>query len=81
MSVLADSIKSQASVIQPLLQKISGQNLRLKILSLPGNQPKKDIGKIKEEVFEEPLVKNALKIFDGSLLRVKSLEDSEEIKE
>ncbi len=81
MSVLADSIKSQASVIQPVLQKISGQNLKLKILSLPETQPKKDIGKIKEEVFDEPLVKNALKIFDGSLLRVKSLEDSEEIKE
>jgi DNA polymerase III gamma/tau subunit len=81
MSVLADSIKSQASVIQPVLQKISGQNLRLKILSLPGKQPDKDLGKIKEEVFDEPLVKNAIKIFDGSLLRVKSLEDSEEIKE
>ena len=77
MSVLADSIKNQASVIQPLLQKISGQNLRLKILSLPGKQPKKDISKIREEVFDEPLVKNAIKIFDGSLLRVKSLEDVE----
>lgn len=77
MSVLADSIKNQASVIQPLLHKISGQNLRLKILSLPGKQPKKDISKIREEVFDEPLVKNAIKIFDGSLLRVKSLEDVE----
>ena len=81
MSVLADSVKSKSSVIQPILQKISGQNLRLKILSLPKKEPQKDNKQIKEEVFAEPLVKDAIKIFDGSLLRVKSLEENEEIKE
>ncbi len=80
MSVLADSIRSKSSVIQPILQKISGQNLRLKILSLPKKEPQKDNEKIKEEVFAEPLVKDAIKRFDGSLLRVKSLEENEEIK-
>lgn len=80
MSVLADSIRSKSSVIQPILQKISGQNLRLKILSLPKKEPQKDSKQIKEEVFAEPLVKDAIKRFDGSLLRVKSLEENEEIK-
>jgi DNA polymerase-3 subunit gamma/tau len=67
MSVFADSIKSKSSLIQPILQKISGRNLRLNILSLPKKASQKDSKKIKEEVFAEPLVKDAMKIFDGSL--------------
>ena len=81
MSVLADSIKSKSSIIQPILRRLSGHNLKLNILSLPGEKAKKDNKKIKEEVFAEPLVKDALRIFDGSLLRVKSLEDKKGIKE
>jgi DNA polymerase-3 subunit gamma/tau len=76
MSVLADSIKSKAAVINPILQKISGQNLKLKILSLPKEEIK-DKKKVKEEVIAEPIVRDALKIFEGSLLRVKPLEDEE----
>jgi DNA polymerase-3 subunit gamma/tau len=76
MSVLADSIKSKASIIIPILQKISGQNLKLKILSLPKEEAT-DKNKIKEEVISEPIVRDALKIFEGSLLRVKPLEDEE----
>jgi DNA polymerase-3 subunit gamma/tau len=78
LSVLADSIKSKSSIIKPLLQNISGHNLKLKILSLPKEETRKDKKKIKEEIYSEPLVKDALRIFDGSLLRVKSLEDEEE---
>ncbi|NOZ70269.1 MAG: DNA polymerase III subunit gamma/tau [Deferribacteres bacterium] len=74
MTVLADFIKGKASVINPLLQEISGRSLRLKILSLPGEKAEKDNKKIKEEVFSEPLVREALKIFSGSLIKVKSLE-------
>ncbi len=74
MTVLADLVKSKSSVIKPILQEISGRSLKLKILSLPGEEAKKDNGKIREEVFSEPIVKEALKIFSGSLIKVKSLE-------
>lgn len=81
MSVLADSIKSKSSIIRPILKNISGHNLKLKILSLPKEDTAKDKKKIKEEVFAEPLVKDALRIFEGSLLKVKTIEDGEEINE
>ncbi len=77
MSVLADSIKSKSSIIKPILKTISGHNLKLKILSLPKEDTTKDKKKIKEEVFSEPLVKDALRIFDGSLLKFKTIEDEE----
>jgi DNA polymerase-3 subunit gamma/tau len=78
MSVLADSIEKNSSVIKPILQKLGGNNLRLKILSLPDKKTRKNINEIKEEVFSEPLVKNAMRIFKGSLVRVKSLENEKE---
>ncbi|MEW6601307.1 MAG: DNA polymerase III subunit gamma/tau [Nitrospirota bacterium] len=81
MSVLADSIKSKASVIRPILKNISGQNLKLKILSLPKEEPKIDRKKMKEDIYSEPLVKDALRIFDGSLIKVNPIEDEESINE
>jgi len=81
MSVLADSIKSKASIIKPILNSVSGHNLKLKILSLPKEETKIDKKKMKEDVFAEPLVKDALRIFDGSLIKVNPLEDDQEINE
>ena len=79
MSVLADSIRSKANIINPILKSISGYSLKLKILSLPKEETKTDKKKIKEEIYSEPLVKDALRIFDGSLVKVNPLEDEEEI--
>jgi DNA polymerase-3 subunit gamma/tau len=78
MAVLADSIKKNIPVIEPLLRKLSGQKIRLKILSLPKKETKKDIGKIKQEVFAEPLVQDAMRIFNSSMINVKPLEDDNE---
>lgn len=75
MSVLADSIEKNSSVIKPILKKISGHNLKLKIVSFPKEKKGKSIKEIKEEVFSEPLVKDAMRIFKGSMINVKSLED------
>ncbi len=77
MSVLADSIKSKASVIKPILKSVSGHNLKLKILSLPKEETKIDKNKMKEDIYAEPLVKDALRIFNGSLIKVNPLEDEE----
>ena len=81
MSVLADSVKSKTSLIKPILKSISGQNLKLKILSLPKEETNIDKKKMKEEVVAEPLVKDALRIFDGSLIKVNPLEDRGELNE
>ncbi len=81
MSVLADSITSKSSVIQPILQSIIGHKLKLKILSLPRSDSKKDKKKIKDEIYGEPLVKDALRIFDGSLVKVKPIENKERSNE
>ena len=77
MSVLADSIKKSSSIIKPLLKELSGHNLKLKILSLPKSEAKRDIKKIKEEVFDEPIVKDAMKLFNSAVVKVRALEDSE----
>lgn len=77
MSVLADSIRSKASIIKPILQGISGHSLKLKILSLPKEEARIDKKKMKEEIYAEPLVKDALRIFDGSLIKVNPIEDEE----
>jgi DNA polymerase-3 subunit gamma/tau len=75
MAILADSINSKMSVIRPVLKKVSGHNLRLKIVSLPDDKSRKDIKEIKDEVYTEPIVQDAMKIFNGSVLKVKPLED------
>ncbi len=78
MSVLADSVEKNSSVIKPILQKLSGHNLKLKILSLPNKKTRKNNDTIKEKVFAEPLVQDAMRLFNGSLVKVKSLENEED---
>ena len=75
MSVLADSIEKSSDIIKAKLQEISGRNMRLKISSLPKQKTGPDIQQIKEEVFAEPIVQDAMKIFNSSLIRVKSLKN------
>ncbi|RJQ56657.1 MAG: DNA polymerase III subunit gamma/tau [Nitrospiraceae bacterium] len=81
MAVLADSIKKNAPVIEPALKKLSGNKLRLKIVPLPKKETKNDIGKIKQQVFAEPLVQDAMRIFNSSVINVKPLGDEEDRKE
>ncbi len=77
MSVLADSIEKSSSVIKAKLQEISGRNMRIKISSLPRHKAGPDIQQIKNEVFAEPIVQDAMKIFNSSLIRVKSLKEED----
>jgi hypothetical protein len=75
MAILADSINSKMSVIKPILKKVSGHDLRLKIVTLPDDKSRKGMKEIKGEVYTEPIVQYAIKIFNGSVLKVKPLED------
>ena len=77
MSVLADSIKKNTSVIEALLKSLSGHKIKLKIALLPQKETKKDINKIKKDVFAEPIVQDAMRIFNSSLVNVKPLEQED----
>lgn len=77
MSVLADSIKKNTPVIESILKKLSGHKIKLKTDALPREETKKDINKIKKEVFAEPIIQDAIRIFNGSLVNVKPLEKDE----
>jgi len=77
MSVLSDSIEKSSSIIKAKLQEISGRNMRIKISSLPKQTTGPDMQQIKEEVFAEPIVQDAMKIFNSSLIRVKSLKEKD----
>lgn len=86
MSVLADSVKKNASLIETVIKDITGNKLRLKIVSIP--KEKKSINEInpireisngvKKEIFSNPVVKNAMELFNGTLLEVKSLKNTDE---
>ncbi len=89
MSVFADSVKKNAPLVETAIKESTGNKLRLKIVSLPvedlpaGRQGTtlreggKNIDKI-EEVSLNPVVKNAIELFNGKLLEVKSLKNTDE---
>jgi len=77
MFFLADSIEKSSSIIKAKLQEICGRNMIIKISSLPKQKTGTDMQQIKEEVFAEPIVQDAMKIFNSSLIRVKSLKDED----
>lgn len=75
MSLLSDSINKNSSNIEAILKGIFGKKLRLKIVPLPAIKVRKKPGITKETLISEPLVQNAIKIFNSSILEVKSLEE------
>jgi len=74
MSILADSIKNKSSLIEKILKDLTGSKLKLKIISLPG-EPRRDINQIKKEIIAEPIVQNAIKLFNASIREVKLLRE------
>jgi len=76
MSVLADSIRKSSSVLKPMLKELSGRNLKLKILSLPGSSLKRDIHKLKKEIYDDPIVRDAISLFNSSIVKVRALDDN-----
>jgi DNA polymerase-3 subunit gamma/tau len=72
MSVLADSVKKNTSIVESTIRDLTGKHLRLKIISLP--EEKKGIGEVKKKVLSNPVVKDAIEIFNGTFLEVKVYE-------
>jgi DNA polymerase-3 subunit gamma/tau len=75
MSFLAEAIRGDSPVIESALARISGQTMRLKIKALPKEKNGKNKKEIKDQVFAEPIVQDAIKMFNGSMVTVKSLEE------
>jgi hypothetical protein len=75
MSVLADSVVKNSHLVEMIVKEVTGNQLKLKIMSLP--EAKKNMNEVKEKVFSDPFVKNALELFNGMLLEVKSLENDD----
>jgi len=76
MSVLADSIRKNSSLIEKKLLLLTGNRLRLKIVDLPVEEKRNTEADTKKKVVSEPIVQNAIKIFNGSIVEIKSLEDN-----
>ena len=72
MSVLSDSVKKNAPLIETALHDVTGRKLRLKIVSLP-EEEKKSLDEIKKEVSSDPIIKDAIKLFDGKIVQVRQL--------
>lgn len=71
MSVLADSVNKNSDMIEKVLENITGNKLKLKIVALP--EEIKEPDNIKEEISSNPVVKNVMELFNGRLLNIKSL--------
>ncbi|MDO8282632.1 MAG: DNA polymerase III subunit gamma/tau [Thermodesulfovibrionia bacterium] len=74
MSLLADSIKKNSSSIEEILKKLAGKKLKLSIVPLAAKKSENKNSITKENIISEPLVQDAMKIFNSTILEVKSLE-------
>lgn len=78
MSLLSDSIKKNSSSIEVILKELTGKKLKLSIVPLPANKAAKKNGVTKENVISEPLIQDAMKIFNSTIIEVRSLENNGE---
>ncbi|MBI5196626.1 MAG: DNA polymerase III subunit gamma/tau [Nitrospirae bacterium] len=77
MSVLAESVGKNARIIEDALKDITGQRLKLKVVSLPDKNGEKTGEEIKQAILSDPTVRNTLELFNGKLLKIKPLNGSE----
>jgi DNA polymerase-3 subunit gamma/tau len=74
---LEDSIKTNIPELEQILSKEYGSGLKLKIvISEKKKVRKKDL---KERILQEPLIREALELFEGRIVDVSPLENSENI--
>lgn len=73
MSVLADSIRNNSQLIERELNNLTGNKLRLKIMALAAEETKNNNNDLKKKILSEPLVQNAMRVFNSAIVEVKSL--------
>ncbi|MBI4686380.1 MAG: DNA polymerase III subunit gamma/tau [Nitrospirae bacterium] len=75
MAVLVDTVRKNTHLIENTINNVTGQKLKLKVVQLSG-KGKKGIREVKEDILADPTVKNAIEIFNGRVLEMKSLNDN-----
>ncbi len=86
MSVFADSVRKNANLVETAVKNITGNKLRLKIILLPEKEkniheinPIREISNgVKDEILANPVFKNAMELFNGEILEIKSLKNKDE---
>lgn len=73
MSVLADSIRNNSQLIEKELNGLTGNKLRLKVMSLAAEETKDNSNDLKKKILSEPLVQNAMRLFNSAIVEVRSL--------
>lgn len=77
-AVFEDSINKNLKTIEKILSEESGCRIRIKLVtSSRKNVRKKDL---KEKIMEEPLIKEALELFEGRIVDVAPVENAENTK-
>jgi len=77
MSMLAGLIKDKTPLIEERLHRITGKSLNLKIIELPRTEEDSNNKSIKERVVSDPLVQGVIRLFNSSLVEVRSLKGSD----
>jgi hypothetical protein len=77
-AVFEDSIKDNLKMLEKMASEEAGRKIRIKMVTAH----KKGIRKkdLKEKVREEPLIKEALELFEGRIVDVTPVDDTENIK-
>ncbi|MEW6107832.1 MAG: DNA polymerase III subunit gamma/tau [Nitrospirota bacterium] len=77
-AVFEESIKMNLKSIEKMLSEESGSRIKIKIVTLHKKSPgKKDL---KEKIMKDPVIREALELFEGRIVDVTSLENTDKNK-
>lgn len=71
LDVFADSVQKSRKLIETAMGRIRGHSVRLNIRSLPGSTNNHQA--MKDKVLVNPVVKNAMEVFNGKIVEIKTL--------
>jgi DNA polymerase-3 subunit gamma/tau len=76
-AVFEDAIKKNLRSIEKILSEISGRKIKIKIKTLQKKSMHKK--EIKEKIMNEPLIKEAMELFEGRIVEITPLEKPQKI--
>lgn len=73
-SVFEDAIKKNLRSIEKIMSEESGSKIRIRLATGPQKSPRKN--DLKEKIINEPVIKEALELFEGRIVNVTPAENS-----